>query len=176
MGFVVPENAVTHFHLREGDRVGDFGAGSGHFIRPLSKAVGSEGRVFAIDIQKQLVENIANMARSEHLKNVEVLWGDIEAEGGIKLTDGTLDAGMLSNTLFQIEDKQTSLSEMARVLRKGGKFFVIDWTESFNHMGPEPDAIVSEEDVKNLLIECGFSFERTFEAGEHHYGLAFRRT
>lgn len=176
MGFVIPENVVTHFHLREGDRIGDFGAGSGHFTRPLSKAVGSEGRVFAIDIQKQLVENIATMARSEHLKNVEVLWGDIEAEGGIKLTDGTLDAGVLSNTLFQIEDKQTSLNEMARVLRKGGKFFVIDWSESFGNMGPVSDSIVSEEDAKKILTECGFSFERAFEAGEHHYGLAFRRT
>ena len=41
--FVVPEVVSTHFHIKEGDIVADFGAGSGFFLKILSKAVGSEG-------------------------------------------------------------------------------------------------------------------------------------
>lgn len=175
MGFVVPENVVTHFHVRPGDRVGDFGAGSGHFTKALARTVGGDGKVFAVEIQKQLAEGIAEMARTAHLQNIEIVWGDLEAPGGIKLANDSLDAGVLSNTLFQIEDKDTACAEMARVLRKGGKLFIIDWTESFGGMGPAPEAVVPEAAVKECATKNGLQFERTFPAGEHHYGLAFRK-
>jgi ubiquinone/menaquinone biosynthesis C-methylase UbiE len=173
--FVDPNSVTTHFHLHEGDKVGDFGAGTGFFIHALSKAVGSEGRVYAIEIQKSLVEKIGMTARDQHLSNIEPLWADLEALGGTKLADGILDAGILVNTLFQYEQKETALSEMARVIRKGGKCFIIDWTESFAGMGPHPNQVIDETAARTLAEGAGFVFERTFPSGEHHYGLAFRK-
>ena len=64
---------------------------------------------------------------------------------------------------------------MARTVRSGGKFFVIDWTESFAGMGPQPGQVISAADTKNLFEANGFTVEGEFEAGEHHYGLAFRK-
>lgn len=174
MRFIEPKQAVSHFHIRDGDSVGDFGAGSGFFTRVLSDAVG-EGKVYALEIQKPLITKIAEQARTEHLQNVEVIWCDLEAPNGTKLRDGQLDIGVMANVLFQLEDKATALTEVARVIRKGGKFFILDWTESFGGMGPASDAVVSEGDAKGLAEQNGFTFERTFPAGEHHYGLAFRR-
>ncbi len=175
MRFIIPEQAVTHFHLRDGDRVGDFGAGSGFFEKALSRAVGASGRVFAFEIQKPLVERIAEISRTEHLSNIEVMWCDLEVAGGCKIADGTLDAGVMANALFQIEDKATALAEVKRVLRSGGKLFVLDWSESFGGMGPTPDAVLSEQAARDLLEAAGFVFERTFPVGEHHYGIAVRK-
>ncbi len=174
MEFVVPEKAVTHFHLREGDAVGDFGAGSGFFEKALSRAVGRTGKVYAFEIQKSLVERIADMARRDHLDNVDVLWCDIELKEGCKLQGGILDAVLLSNALFQLYDKAAALSEVRRMLRVGGKLFVIDWADSFGGMGPQAGSVVSEANAKALMEQQGFHFERSFPAGEHHYGLAFR--
>lgn len=173
MQFIVPEQAVTHFHLHDGDVVADFGAGSGFFEKALAKAVGT-GTVYAIDIQKQLVERVAEMARREHLGNVEVMWCDIEAEGGCKFADGTLDAGLLSNALFQLSDKTTALTEIRRLVRTGGKLFVIDWSDSFGGMGPHAADVLTEHNAKTLVEQHKFRFERSFPVGEHHYGLAFR--
>lgn len=174
MRFIDPKQAVSHFHIRDGDAVGDFGAGSGFFTEILAAAT-PNGRVYAFEIQKQLLERIAELARTKHLGNVEVVWSDLEASRGTKLRDGQLDVGVMANVLFQIEDKATALDEVARVVRKGGKLFVLDWTESFAGMGPTGDAIVSEEQAKELVSQHGFSFERIFPAGDHHYGLALRR-
>lgn len=173
--FVQPDIVATHFHLRPGDRVADFGAGTGYFLRALGNAVGSEGRVYACEIQKKLVEALGDKAREEHLTNVEPIWCDLEKMGGTKLEDDILDAGILANTLFMLEDKQTALKEMARTIRIGGKFFVVDWTESFAGMGPQPMHVVDEQTARTLTEEAGFTFERTYPAGDHHYGLAFRR-
>lgn len=175
MRFVAPSVVATHFHLREGDHVADFGAGAGHFVAALSRAVGGQGRVYACDIQKQHIEKLEIRKRDERLTNLEPLWCDIEAAQGIALPDRALDGGILVNTLFQFEKKEAALLEIARVLRAGAKLFVIDWSESFGSMGPAPQAVVSEDAARSLLEHAGFSFQRSFDAGRHHYGLAFQK-
>ena len=174
--FVKPEAVVTHFHLRDGDRVADFGAGIGNFSKILSRAVGNSGKVYACEIQRNLVEKLGHLKHEAKLSNLEPLWVDLERQGMLKIPERTLDCGVLANTLFQIEQKASALSEIARVLKPGGKFFIIDWSESFGGLGPAPGAVLTKEVAQQLAEEAGFSFERTFVAGAHHYGLAFRRT
>jgi ubiquinone/menaquinone biosynthesis C-methylase UbiE len=173
--FIEPAAVASHFHLRKGDCVADFGAGSGFFMKPLSEAVGNEGKVYLCEIQKNLVEALGTQAHTVRLTNVHPVWGDLEVLGGTKLPDALLDAGLLSNTLFQLGDKETALKEIARVMHKGSRLFIIDWADSFGGLGPRFGDIVSEDDAKVLAEHAGFIFERTFPAGDHHYGLAFRK-
>jgi len=173
--FVIPDVVVTHFHLREGDTVADYGAGSGFFLNALHKGVGQSGRVYACEIQKKLVDKLGEQARLAGLGTVHPLWCDLEEMNGIKIANGELDVAVLVNTLFLIEDKETSVKEMGRTLRRGGKFFVVDWTESFSGMGPQPENVIVAEEAKALFEANGFIFERDYPAGAHHYGLAFRK-
>lgn len=173
--FVHPETVATHFHLRAGDTVGDFGAGTGYFAGVLSRLVGPEGRVYALEIQKVLVEKLENKVRQEKLGNIEVKWVDLEELGGSKIEDESLDAVIVVNTLFQMGDRKTAVREMARTLRHGGKLFVIDWSESWSGLGPQPDQVITESDARDMCESQGLTFERTFDAGAHHYGLAFRK-
>lgn len=173
--FVVPELLVTHFHVREGDKVADFGAGSGFFVPVLSKAVGPEGRVYALEIQRSLSERIGELVRQEELQNVDTLWCDIERVGGTKLEDEILDIAIVVNTLFLFEDKDTAVKEIYRTLRSGGKLFVVDWSESFGGLGPQPQDVVDVKEAVTLFESNGFVMERDFDAGDHHYGVAFRK-
>ncbi len=173
--FVEPAVVASHFHLREGDVVADFGAGAGFFSEILARVVGPSGRVVACEIQKELVEKIGDSARRKGLLNIDPKWCDIEAEGGLPIPDGSLDAGVMVNTLFQFDDKGTALREVYRTLRVGGKFFLIDWTDSFGGLGPQFEQIVTERDARAYVESTGFVFERTFDSGDHHYGMAFRK-
>lgn len=175
MDFLAPHVVVSHFHLREGDRVADFGAGSGHFTYAMAKTVTPGGRVFAVEIQKSLAQRIAQEARAKHLNNVEIIWGDLEGARGVRIADASLDAALLANTLFQITDRKRALKEIARTLHIGGKLIVVDWTDSHGGMGPQPDDVITETATKALAESSGFSFERTFPAGTHHYGCVFRK-
>lgn len=170
----MPEVVISQFHVREGDVVADFGAGSGFFIGALQDAVGQTGRVYACEIQRGLVDKLGNLVRTKGYANVDVLWSDLEAAGGTKLPDGTLDVGILVNTLFQLEDKATAAHEIRRTIRPGGKCIVVDWTESFAGLGPATDMVVSQVEAISLMEANGFVLDREFPAGDHHYGLAFR--
>lgn len=174
--FVIPSVVSSHFHIREGDVVADFGAGVGNFVSELSRRAGVEGKVYACEIQKNLIETLGAEAHKQGNHNVHPLWCDLEESNGIKITNGAVDIGLLINTLYLLEDKQTAIVEMARTLRRGAKFFVIDWTESFNGMGPTPEHVIAKDEVTGLLESNGFVFESEFPAGAHHYGLMFRKT
>ncbi len=172
--FVIPELVATHFHVRAGDTVGDFGAGSGYFIKTLAELVGPTGTVYACEIQKNLVETMGELARRENLGNVNVLWGDCEEVHGSKIPTDSLDVAIMVNTFFQFEDQAGALIEIKRCLRPGGKLFIIDWSESFGGLGPQPDQVVTKSDAEGVAVTAGFTKDRDFDAGDHHYGLAFR--
>jgi ubiquinone/menaquinone biosynthesis C-methylase UbiE len=175
MHFLKPDSTVAHFHLCEGDRVADFGAGSGHFSFEMAKAVGNSGRVFAVEIQKNLAEAIQLEARKKRQNNIDVIWGDLESGKGVRLANGSLNAGLLSNTLFQAQNKEQVLREISRAIEVGGKLFLIEWADSFGGVGPQSSDIIPEMQARALAEGVGFVLERSFPAGAHHYGLAFRR-
>jgi ubiquinone/menaquinone biosynthesis C-methylase UbiE len=173
--FVVPDIVTSQFHLRPGDRVADFGAGTGFFLKPLSAAVGPEGHVYACEIQKQLVEKLGDFARLNGLSNIHPLWCDLEEMGGIKLQNNSLDSGILVNTLFQLELKEEAIREMRRVLRPGGVLHIVDWSESFGGLGPQQKDVITKQQTIDLVESLEFVLETEFPTGDHHYGVTFRK-
>jgi ubiquinone/menaquinone biosynthesis C-methylase UbiE len=173
--FVVPEVVTSQFLLNKGDKVADLGAGSGFFLKPLTAAVGPEGKVYACEIQKTLVEKLGELARLQGLSNVVTLWCDLEEMNGIKIPTNTLDAAILVNTLFQFKLKEVALEEIRRTLRPGGVLHVIDWSESYGGIGPQPQDVVTKEAAIQLCETAHLAFEREFTAGEHHYGFTVRK-
>ena len=106
MPFSSPEQNIKYLSLEKGMHVGDLGAGSGFYTLAVAKEMAGSGKVYAIDIQKDLLDRLKNEARKQGLLNVEVIWGDIETVGGSKLKDSSLDAVIASNILFQISQKE----------------------------------------------------------------------
>jgi ubiquinone/menaquinone biosynthesis C-methylase UbiE len=172
--FVIPSVVSSHFHIRNGDTVADIGAGTGYFLETLSSLVGQEGKLYAVDVQKNLVEAMGDLARTKNLNNVEVIWGDCDEANGSKIPTDVVDVAILVNTLFQFEKKDDAMQELKRILRPGGKLFIIDWSESFSGLGPQPEQVITDTVAKDFAAQAGFTFEHDFDAGDHHYGLAFR--
>ena len=152
----------------------DLGAGSGFYSRVAANGVGHTGRVYAVEIQKGLVEKLENELSKSGISNVEVIWGDIETKGGTKIADKTMDAVVASNILFQVDDKLGLIDEIKRILKPQGKVLVIDWSESFGGMGPAPDHVITEEKALSLFTRRGFKMVEKISAGDHLYGIIFR--
>ncbi len=173
--FAEPQRVIEQFDLQSGARVADFGAGGGAVALAAARAVGDAGRVYAIEVQKELLPRLKNEARSARLHNLEVIWGDVEKPNGTHLKDSAADAVILSNILFQLADKAGTIKEAKRVLKHGGRALVIDWSGSFGRMGPDPAHVVTEQSARTLFEQNGFQFVKNINAGAHHYGLIFRK-
>jgi len=171
--FSEPRENVLQLGLREGMRVGDFGAGSGHYARAAAAAVGTSGKVYAIDVQENVLKHLKLNTHIAHRGTIDAVWGDIEKRGGTHLRDASLDAVILANTLFQIENRYGLLGEIRRVLKSGGKLMVVDWAGSYGGIGPVPSKVVTEHEAEALFINGGFHKTKSFRAGPHHYGTIF---
>ena len=173
MNFSDPRSNVLQLGLRDGMRVGDLGAGSGHYSIAAAAAVGDSGRVFAVDVQEEVLKHLKDSAHRTGHRNIETVWGNIEKMGGTKLRDKSLDAVILSNTLFQLEQPEVTIKEIQRILKSEGKLLVVDWAGAYGGMGPHPDHVVSEHKAEELFITGGFYKVKDFRAGPHHYAIVF---
>lgn len=174
--FAQPEKNILQFAIEPGMRVADFGSGSGAYSLPIGKALAGSGHVFAIDIQKDLLRKLKTEAHARKLENVEIVWADLEKQGASKVAEHTVDRVLISNLLFQLEDKRTPLVEAARILKANGRLAIIDWAASFRGMGPIEKHVLKKDDALALAKGAGFALEREFPAGAHHYGLLFRKS
>ena len=173
MEFLVPDEIIKSLTLENGMIVADIGAGSGAFAIPLARNVGDGGKVYAIDINKEVLVKIKKDAKEANLSNVEIIWANAEVKDGTKLSDNSVDFVLVSNLLFQAEDKKGLVEEISRILKPKGMIAVIEWKGSFGGIGPKESAVVSESEAQKLFSDSLFAEYNKFNAGDYHYGVVF---
>lgn len=172
--FSDPQKNIAEFGVSDGMRVVDLGAGSGFYAIESAKKVGPRGMVYAVDVQQDLLSKIKTSAGLLGLHNVEVVWGNIEKLGGTKLRDLIADRVILSNTLFQVEqaDRENLALEIKRLLKSGGKLLVVDWAQG---TPLSPKTLVPRLLAEGIFQKVGLQLEKNFDAGDHHYGIIFKK-
>jgi ubiquinone/menaquinone biosynthesis C-methylase UbiE len=174
MAFADPKKNIEHLMIGEDMKVVDVGSGGGAYTF-VAAGIAESGKVYAIDVQKDLLSKLRAEAAKRHLHNIETVWADIEELGGTKLMDGIADRAIISNLLFQIEHKEGAAKEVARLVRPKGRLMVIDWTDSFGGLGPVPNDVFSASKARALFERAGFQMLKEFDAGDHHYGIIFEK-
>lgn len=172
--FSDPSKNIAQLGIDYGMKVVDLGAGSGFYTIESAKLVGPKGMVYAVDVQQDLLNKIKNSAGLVGLHNIEIIWGNIEKIGGTKLREGIADRVIISNTLFQVESTEYDnlALEVKRILKINGKLLVVDW-ESGSPLSPKKT--VPKILAQGIFEKVGLKVEKTFDAGDHHYGIIFNK-
>lgn len=170
-----PHRTLEACHIRTTDTIVDFGAGAGFLAHAACDFV-PKGTVCAIDINRDIVTRLVRDAHQHHREHFHALWGDIEIVGGSQLADQSCNMVIMSNVLFLLDDKHAAIREAKRILVPGGTILIIDWRESFNHMGPAPHHVFSQSMAEALIAhEKLSSVDTTIPVGDHHYGILCKK-
>lgn len=124
-----PARVVSELALSPGDRVADLGAGGGYFTFRLADAVGPSGKVYAVDVDPDMTEMVAEMARERGAANVAVVLAEPDDP---KLPDGQVDLVFTSNTYHHIADRVAYFTRLRRDLSAKGRVAVLDYHEGAN--------------------------------------------
>lgn len=174
--FLKPEKTIKEFGIVPGNKVADFGAGTGAFSFEAAKILEGTGKVYAVEVQKDMLPRIKNEAMSRNVSNIEIIWGDIEKQRGTKIADNVIDVVMMVNVFFLLPEKDNCAREIYRVLKPGGRVCVVDWSDSFSSMGPVPEMVVRKEDIIARFERFGFKMiNNIMNAGDHHYGVVLQK-
>jgi arsenite methyltransferase len=119
-----PDAVIALLGLGPGDRVADLGAGGGYFTFRLAEAVGASGRVFAVDVDDDMVAYLTRRARELHAANVSVVRGDYDDP---KLPDGEIDLLFTCNTYHHIADRPAYFRRVLTDLAPNGRVAIVEY-------------------------------------------------
>jgi SAM-dependent methyltransferase len=131
-----PDQVMDALHVAEGTTVADLGAGGGWFTMRLARRVGRQGRVYAVDVQRLMIEAIRRRIDREGLTtHVTTVLGE---PADPKLPSNAVDAVLIVDAFHEMEDPVLLLKNVAHTLRPQGRIGIIDYREGDG--GPGPDA------------------------------------
>ena len=157
-----PEQIMDKLLIADGSRVGDIGAGGGWFTVRLARRVGPNGRVFAEDIQRQMIESIHRRVTREGLSNVEPILGPPLDP---RLPQG-LDAVLMVDTYPQLDDPVGLMTHVRRSLKPNGRLGIVDFKTDVLGPGPalderlEPQIIIRDAERAGLKLHAHETFLR----------------
>lgn len=152
--------------LREDMVAADFGSGSGGWAIPLARKLG-KGKVLALDIQDEPLSALKAKAKLFKIENIDTVKADVEKSAG--LMNESCDLVLLTNLLFECENKKKVLEETRRVLKPAGKILIVDW-KSDVRLGPG-EKRVDENELKEMALDLNLKIADEFEASDYHFGL-----
>jgi len=165
-----PQRVMDSLGIYDGARVADIGAGGGWFTIRLSSRVGPNGRVYAEDIQPQMIESIRRRIVREGLTNVEPKLGT----AADPQLPPNLNAVLMVDTYPQIREPIVVLQRIARSLAPNGKLGIVDFKlDGAGGPGPEIDERISPETIKEHAAAAGLKLLRHEKYLKYQYLLVF---
>jgi ubiquinone/menaquinone biosynthesis C-methylase UbiE len=165
---------LRELRLRPGQDVADVGAGTGFFSLMMAAQVGSEGRVYAVDIAPEFIEAIEQRARAAQLDNVVGVVNDARS---VRLPPDSVDLVFSSDTYHHFEYPMTTLRSIYEALRPGGDMVIVDFKRIPGFSSPWVLGHVraGEEQVTSEIRAAGFELVERPDFMRTQYFLRFRK-
>jgi ubiquinone/menaquinone biosynthesis C-methylase UbiE len=136
--------------VKPGDVVADIGSGSGVFSRPLASAVSPNGKVFAVDIDRELLEYVDRTAKEKGIGNIVTVLGEFDSP---TLPERSVDIALICDTLHHIQNRETYLKNLRASMKPRGRIAVIDFLE--NWPGGHEEMRFSPADLEKWAAAAG---------------------
>ncbi len=159
-----PEETLIKIGLNKNQIFIDIGCGIGYFSIPASKIVGHEGKVFALDTSKEMIDELRIRILKNKITNIDTIISDpyhFHLDSNI----GTFS--FMANVLHEVEDKISFLKETNRILKKDGTLCIIEWQKKLTERGPPLEERINESEIEELMDKTNFKMTNSHSLGEN---------
>jgi predicted methyltransferase len=172
-----PAEVMDALGVKPGHRVADIGCGFGYFTFHLASRVGAEGKVYAVDIDREAINKVRQRKEREKLEQVEPVLGQ---SADPRLPDD-LDVVLIVDTYHEFRDYDRMMQAVFRALKPGGRLAIIDGEAPSGRPRTEYHRLhtIPAELVREEVARHGFVFKESrpgfydAEYGKKMYFLIF---
>jgi ubiquinone/menaquinone biosynthesis C-methylase UbiE len=152
-----PSRAIRALKIEPGQVIADIGAGSGYYSLLLSKAVGPRGRVYATDIQPEMLAILERKLKAQAIDNVQLVLGT-ETETG--LADASVDLAIMVDVYHELQQPEAFIQAVKRALKPGGRLVLIEFRKEDPNVPIREEHKMSIREARQELEAEGYRFDR----------------
>lgn len=166
-----PDEVVSALRLKKREVIADLGAGSGYFTFRLAEHLGKAGRVYAVDVNPDMIVHINRRIRDLKVKKVVTV---LAAPDDPLLADASVDRFFICDTWHHIENHDRYLSLLKKMLKPGGQVVMIDFKKAKTPVGPPLEMRIAREELVREMERNGFRLEAEHTFLPYQYFLIFK--
>ena len=167
-----PDRALDVLKIPKGAVVADVGAGSGYMTAKLSRRVGPAGKVYANDIQPEMLRLLGLRLTKENITNVTLVQGDVDNP---RLPADTLDLELLVDVYHEFSAPQIMLKHLREALKPTGRLVLLEYRKEDPSIPIRPEHKMSVADAKLEVEAEGYGLSKVDESLPRQHILVFTK-
>lgn len=155
-----PDGALDAIGIKPGMVIADVGAGTGFMTLKMAKRVGPTGKIYAEDVQPEMLRRLRKNAMDANLTNIQTVLG---GEADPKLPPNTLDLILLVDVYHEFSQPQRMLRKMREALKPEGRLVMLEYRKEDPSIPIRPEHKMSVQEVKLETEAEGFQVDKVLE-------------
>ncbi len=166
-----PDTVIKELSLKGTEKIADVGAGSGYFSFRLSKEL-PKGKVYAIDIEPEMIRHIHHKAVSSNIRNIEEVFSTLDNPH----IPEDVDLVFICDVLHHIKNREDWLKAVFAQMKNDSKLILIEFKEGKLPEGPPEDIKIPLEKMISITTNAGFvNLKQNDELLPYQYYLEFKK-
>jgi ubiquinone/menaquinone biosynthesis C-methylase UbiE len=166
-----PMRAIAALELRPNDVVADIGAGTGYFSFRMSPLV-PEGKVYAVDVQPEMLELMEFVKKEEQIKNVETILGSATDPN---LPANSVDLAILADAYHEFESPRETMEGVVKALKPEGRVVLLEYRKESPWVPIKALHKMSQRQVKKELGAVGLKWQETKKVLPQQHLMIFQK-
>jgi ubiquinone/menaquinone biosynthesis C-methylase UbiE len=152
---------LPELRLAPGMTVCDMGSGNGYHSLPMAKLVEPGGKIIAVDIQKEMLDQLNERAAAAGVKNIETRVGEVHDP---KLTENSCDLILLVDVYHEFSHPAHMLAAMRKALKRDGLVALVEFRGEDPEVPIKPEHKMTKAQIRKEWEAAGFELAREFDA------------